>query len=284
MNRTKTDKRDTQNRHVCVKTVYSLTFQLKCREKAKFVLKRNLNFEGCIAPETPIEEVYEITRSHYGVKYTNAFLASDTNESWIGKVKNFGEFLSLLKEKKRSPTIYFMYPYPYSRLLMEKEEDNSLNKAKLNLCNVCYNEYTNFCLECAIAEERQEIENQENPTNRDEATLSPLSSLSSELPYSNSFCHFHSPLENNISNTSLTMTNPPSLPSTRSFVALNGNVNIESTRSQSPLTRIRERPSRCSYSIGSPNLLIYHCPIIITEDSFSTQSQPAQLVDIKVIR
>ena len=67
-----------------------------------------------------------------------------------------------------------MYPYPYSRLLMEKEEENSLNKAKLNLCNICYSEYTNFCLECAVAEERQEIENQENPANRDEAILSPL--------------------------------------------------------------------------------------------------------------
>ena len=126
---------------------------------------------------------------------------------------------------------------------MEKEEENSLNKAKLNLCNICYSEYTNFCLECAVAEERQEIENQENPTNRDEATLSPLSSPSSELPYSNSFCNFDSPVEN-ISNTSLTLTNPPSLPSTRSFVTLNGNANIESTRSRSPLTRIRERPIR----------------------------------------
>ena len=92
----------------------------------------------------------------------------------MGKVKNFGEFLSLLKDKKRSVTIYFMYPYPYSRLLLEKEEGNSLNKRKLNLCNVCYNEYTNFCLECAVAEERQKIENQENPINRDEATLSAL--------------------------------------------------------------------------------------------------------------
>ena len=146
---------------------------------------------------------------------------------------------------------------------MEKEEENSLNKAKLNLCNICYSEYTNFCLECAVAEERQEIENQENPTNRDEATLSPLSSLSSELPYSNSFCHFHSPLENNISNTSLTMTNPPSLPSTRSFVALNGNANIESTRSRSPLTRIRERPSKYRNPVGSPNLSIYHRAIIV---------------------
>ena len=53
-----------------------------------------------------------------------------------------------------------MYPYPYSRLLLEKEEDNSLNKPKLNLCKVCYNEYTSFCLECAVAKERQEIENQ----------------------------------------------------------------------------------------------------------------------------
>lgn len=75
-----------------------------------------------------------------------------------------------------------MYPYPYSRLLLEKEEDNSLNKPKLNLINVCYNEYTNFCLECAVAEERQEIQNEENPINRDEATLSPLTSPSSELP------------------------------------------------------------------------------------------------------
>ena len=74
-----------------------------------------------------------------------------------------------------------MYSYPYSRLLVEKEEDNSLNKPKLNLIIVCYNEYTNFCLECAIAEERQEIQNQENPINRDEATLSPLTSPSSAL-------------------------------------------------------------------------------------------------------
>ena len=155
MNRTKTDKRDTQNRHVCVKTVYGLTLQLKCREKLKFVLKRNLSFETSIAPETPIQEVHEIARSYDGVKYTNTFLGSYTNESWIGNVKNFGEFLSLLKEKERSPTIYFTYPYLCLRLLLEKEEDNSLNKSKLNLCNVCYNEYTNLCLECAVAEERQ---------------------------------------------------------------------------------------------------------------------------------
>ena len=133
MNKAKTDERDTQNRHVCVKTVYSLTFQLNCREKSKFVLKRNLSFETSIAPETPIQEVHETARSYYGIKYTNTFLASYTKESWMGKVKNFGEFLSLLKEKKRPPTIYFMYPYPYSRLLLEKEEDNSLNKRKLNL-------------------------------------------------------------------------------------------------------------------------------------------------------
>ena len=152
-----------------------MTFQLKCREKSKFVLKRNLSFEVSIALETPVQEVNEIARSHYGVKYTNTFLAPCTNESWIRKVKNFGEFLPLLKDKKISPTVYFMYPYPYSGLLMEKEEDNSSNKAKLNLCNVWYNEYTNFCLECAVVEEIQEIENQENPTNRDEATLSPLS-------------------------------------------------------------------------------------------------------------
>ena len=232
-----------------------------------------------LAPEKPIQEIHEIGRSHYGVKYTNTFLASYSNESWIGKVKNFGEFLSLQKEKKRSPTIYLLYPYPYSRLLMEKEEDNSLNKAKLNLCNVCYNEYTNFCLECAVAEERQEIENQGNPTNRDEATLAPLSSSSSELPYSNSFCNFDSPIENNISNTLPALSNSPSLPSTRSFVAQNGNANIESTRSRSPLTRIRERPLRYRHSIGSPNLSTYHRPIIIAEDSLSTQSQPAQLVD-----
>ena len=105
MNRTKADKRDTQNRQVCVKTVYSLTFQLKCREKLKFVLKGNLSFKTSIAPETQIQEVHEIARSYYGVKYTNTFLASYTNEPWMGKVKNFGEFLSLLKEKKRSPTI-----------------------------------------------------------------------------------------------------------------------------------------------------------------------------------
>ena len=108
MNRTKADKRDTQNRQVCVKTVYSLTFQLKCREKSKFVLKGSLSFETGIAPETQIQEVHEIARSYYGVKYTNTFLASYTNEPWMGKVKNFGEFLSLLKEKKRSPTICFM--------------------------------------------------------------------------------------------------------------------------------------------------------------------------------
>ena len=218
INRTKTDKRDTQNRQVYVKTVYSLTFQLKSREKSKFVLKRNLSFETSIAPETPTQEVHETARSYYGVKNTNTLLASYTNESWIGKVKNFGEFLSLLNEKKRPPTIYFMYPYPYWRLLLEKEEDNSLNKRKLNLCNVCYNEYTNFCLECAVAEERQGIENQENPINRDEATLSALTSPSSELLYSNSFCNFYSPIEINISNTPLTLTNPPSLPSARSFL------------------------------------------------------------------
>ena len=69
MNRTKADKRDTQNRQVCVKTVYSLTFQLKSREKSKFVLKRNLSFEASIAPETRIQEVHETARSYYGVKY-----------------------------------------------------------------------------------------------------------------------------------------------------------------------------------------------------------------------
>ena len=122
MNRTKTDKRDTQNRLVCVKTVYSVTFQLKCREKSKFALKRNLSFKTSTAPKTPIQEVHEIARSYYGVKYTNTFLASYTNEPWMGKVKNFGEFLSLLKEKKRSPTIYFMYPYPYSRLILAKRK------------------------------------------------------------------------------------------------------------------------------------------------------------------
>ena len=51
-----------------------------------------------------------------------------------------------------------MHPYSYSKLLIEKE-NNSLNKAKLNLCNVYYNEYTNFCQERAVAEERQETEN-----------------------------------------------------------------------------------------------------------------------------
>ena len=111
-----------------------------------------------------------------------------------------------------------------------------------------YNEFTNFCLQFAVAEERQEIEDQKNPINRGEATLSPLSSPSSELPYSNSFCNFDSLIENNILNTSLTLTNPASLPSTRSFVALNGNANIESTRSWSPLTRITERPIRYRYS------------------------------------
>ena len=68
VNRTKTDKRDTQNRYVCLKTVYSLTFQLKCCEKSKFVPNRNLSFETSIAPETPIQEVHEIVRSYYGVK------------------------------------------------------------------------------------------------------------------------------------------------------------------------------------------------------------------------
>ena len=67
-------------------------------------------------------------------------------------------------------------------------------------------------------EERQEIENQENPINREEATPSALTSPSSELPYSNSFCNLYSPIENNISNTPLTLTNPPSLPSARSFL------------------------------------------------------------------
>ena len=79
MNRTKTDERDTQNRHICVKTVYSLT--LTYREKSKFVLKRNLSFEASVASETPIQEVHEIVRSHYGVKHTNTFLASYPNES-----------------------------------------------------------------------------------------------------------------------------------------------------------------------------------------------------------
>ena len=97
--------------------------------------------------------------------------------------------------------------------------------------------------------------------------------------YSNSFSNFDSPIENNISNTLPALPNSPSLPSTRSFVAQNGNANIESTRSWSPLTRIRERPLRYRHSIGSPNLSTYHRPIIIAEDSLSTQSQPAQLVD-----
>ena len=83
MNRIKTDKRDAQNRHVCVKSVYSLTIQFSCREKLKFVLKGNLIFKISIAPETSIQEVHEIARSYYGVKYTNTFLASYTNESWI---------------------------------------------------------------------------------------------------------------------------------------------------------------------------------------------------------
>ena len=81
----------------------------------------------------------------------------------------------------------------------------------------------------------------ENPINRDEATLSPLTSPSSELPYSTSFCNFDCPIENSISNTPVNLTNPPSLPSAGSFVAMNGNANIESTRRRSPLTRIRER-------------------------------------------
>ena len=76
------------------------------------------------------------------------------------KLRTLLNFYPYLKEKKRSLTIYFMYCYPYSRLLLEKEEVNSLNKPKLNLCKVCYNEYTSFCLECAVAKERQEIENQ----------------------------------------------------------------------------------------------------------------------------
>ena len=69
--------------------------------KIEIFLKRNLSFQASIALETPIQEVHEIAQSHYDVKYTNTYLTLYTKESWIGKVKNFDEFLSLLKEKKK---------------------------------------------------------------------------------------------------------------------------------------------------------------------------------------
>ena len=59
---------------------------------------------------------------------------------------------------------------------------------------------------------------------------------------------------------------------------MNGNANIESTRSRSPLSRIRERPIRYRHSIGSPNLSTYRRPIM-AEESLSSQSHTVQLVD-----
>ena len=65
MNRTKTDKRDTQNRYACVKTVLQFDVSTKMSWKIEICPE---NFEASISPETPIQEVHEIVRSYYGVK------------------------------------------------------------------------------------------------------------------------------------------------------------------------------------------------------------------------
>ena len=62
-------------------------------------------------------------------------------------------FFIFTKKEKQITNDLFHVSLSLFKILIKKGQDNSLNRAKLNLCDVCCKKYNNFSQECAATEE-----------------------------------------------------------------------------------------------------------------------------------
>jgi hypothetical protein len=175
LNMNRTERRDTKNRVVCVKSTYNLNIQLKCKEKEKFVSKRKAICELVVDVRTSYEDIHKRARSFFGVKHTNTILANFNNKSIEKTMATFADFLSLQKEKKRLINMYLLYPHNSFQLALEKTLDKP--REILNFCNTCLSEYTEFCVECALSEENLSVEKEKSILEDSEEHPEPLPSL-----------------------------------------------------------------------------------------------------------
>lgn len=148
--RRKTERKDSKNRNITLKSNFKMTVYLKCFENNRYVRKSGELFETVICHETSYDTVQNEAKEHFGIdKSTVTFLASYDNESYLGRINKMGEFIAMIKDKKKQCVMYLLYPKTYVRLQYEKDKENSV----LKFCDVCDKEFVGFCVYCAAQHE-----------------------------------------------------------------------------------------------------------------------------------
>ena len=116
---TRSDKKDSKNRPICVKNFYDLQVQLKCKENSKYVAKRGFICNQTVSKSTTYDEIHQNARNFFRIKHSDTVLANFMNQKL--EMKSFADFLLLQKEKKRTLSMYLLYPYPF--ILLEQEQE-----------------------------------------------------------------------------------------------------------------------------------------------------------------